>query len=916
LVDDDGHVTNVALAHVDPRKVEMARSLRRRFPPSPDAPTGVLAVARSGRSELVADITDAMVVGATNDPELRGLLRDLGLRSAMTVPLMGRGRPLGAITLVTSESGRHYDEGDLQFAEALGVRAGLSIENARLLAAEQEARARAEGVEARLAAVSEASRALAQSLDLPRTLRAAADLATQHLADSAAVYLEDERGGIRGMAFSTRDPARRDALARFQELYAPEANPGSHVLKAFTTGRTELIGRVELDAVADQVGGEAGEILRTLHIRSSMSVPLVILGRAVGVLGLAWHESEPREPLNVPFAEELARRMARAIENARLYEAERRANERLTLVSRVTSLLSQSLDYESGLQQLAALVTEDFADFCLLDMVEGDGSVRRLAAIHTDPAKQRVMEALKLRPPAMDGNVPAAIAMRTQAVVQDEVREDVLASIAEDDAHLEQMRQIGGVNFVALPLLARGRVLGALTISSTRRRYEDDDVAVAREIAARAAVHLDNLWLYAAQAKAARQAARLQAVVDAVFVAEDQEGLLHELLRRIVRELGTELAAILLMDETGQSLRMRASIGLEEELRNAVNVPYGRGFAGRIAAGRKPLVVNDISAFDVVSSNLGDRVSSAAGVPLIVGEELVGVLHTSSVSPRTFDDDDIALLQLAAERAAVTIRRNELFDRQREIATLLQRSLLPSELPTIPGVEVAALFVAAGRGIDVGGDFYDAFAIDDATWGFAVGDVCGRGPHAAGLTGLARNALRTLALRERDPAAVLAGVNETMLRSEVDRFCTCAYGVVEPSTDGARVILARGGHPTPRVVHPDGGVVEVRPAGPLLGVFGAPEFSAEVVQLMPGDLLVLFTDGLVERNERMNRAGGLRAVLASCAGRPAAAVVDRLRQVVAADDVAPDDVVALVLRVRPPKDEPPSGQDAGVEQWR
>src|SRR5262245_19360111 len=292
LVDEDGRITNIALAHVDPEKVELARSLRRRFPPSPDAPIGVAAVARSGRSELVADITEEMIAGSTDDLELRGLVRDLELRSAMTVPLMGRERPLGAITMATSESGRRYDDGDLQFAEELGVRAGLSIENARLLTAEQEARGRAEGVEARLAAVSEASRALAQSLDLPRTLQAAADLATQHLADTATVYLEDERGGIRGMAFSTRDPARREALARLQELYAPAANPGSHAWKAFTTGRTQVIREVELSAVAEQVGGEAGDILRTLEVRSGMSVPLVILGRAVGVLGLAWHESE------------------------------------------------------------------------------------------------------------------------------------------------------------------------------------------------------------------------------------------------------------------------------------------------------------------------------------------------------------------------------------------------------------------------------------------------------------------------------------------------------------------------------------------------------------------------------------------------------------------------------------------------
>jgi GAF domain-containing protein len=898
LVDENGQVTNVSVAHVDPAKVELAKRLRERHPPDPEDRSGVVEVARSARSEWVPEISDEMLEKAAEDADLLEILRELGLRSAIIVPLWARGRSLGAMTMITAESGRRYDEQDLRLAEELGKRAGIAIDNAGLFAAEHAARARAEGVEARLLAVAEASRALATSLDLSMTLQRAADLAASHLADSAAVYLNDEHGVLHGRAFATRIPEWRDAIARFQDVYETATNLASHVLRAYATGKTQVEEEIDTKELVNQLGMEAGELLGTLDVRSAMSVPLIMSGRTVGVLALAWRELQLREQLDAAFAEELARRMARAIENARLFDAERRANERVSLVSRVTSVLSDSLEYETGLRRLAELVTEEFADFCLLDVIEENGSVRRLVVIHRDPAKQHLVEGLGRRPPALDGNVPAAIAMRTRSIVHQEVREDVLASFAADAEHLDMMRQIGGLNFIAVPLIARDRVLGALTLSSTSRRYHEEDLSLATEIAGRAALHLDNTRLFTAQTRAARQAARLQSIVDAVFASDSLDELLQELLQRIVRAMDTDLAAILLMDEAEPVLRMRAAVGLEEDVRAAVRVPLGEGFAGRIAENRRPQVVESLESVDEISAYLRERVRSIVGVPLMVDREVVGVLHTGSVASRAFDNDDVALLQLAAERAAVAIRRNQLFERQREIATLLQTALLPSELPTIPGVKISALFVAAGEGVEVGGDFYDVFRVDGRTWGLVVGDVCGRGPQAAALTGLARNGLRAIALRESRPADVLTGLNDIMVRSQVDRFCTVIYGTAQSSPGCFRVAIARGGHPPPYVLRGDGSVEVIQSAGPLLGVFENPEFDGFELDLAPGDALVLFTDGLVERNATLQRLGGLTRVLAGCAGLDAAAITARLGETLGGPtNSSPDDVVVLVVRV-------------------
>jgi hypothetical protein len=366
----------------------------------------------------------------------------------------------------------------------------------------------------------------------------------------------------------------------------------------------------------------------------------------------------------------------------------------------------------------------------------------------------------------------------------------------------------------------------------------------------------------------------------------------------VVADMGTDLGAILLMDEDEPVLRIRAAIGLEEEIAEAVTVPVGKGFAGRIAANRAPKVVEDLANYEVVSQYLRERVKSIVGVPLLVDDEVIGVIHTSSTTPRTFDDADVALLMLAAERAALAIRRADLYERQERIASMLQEALTPVELPDIPRLDVSVLYRAAGRGIEAGGDFYDLFQRGRGEWSLVVGDVCGRGTRAAAVTGLVRGAVRALATLHGSPSRVLEQANEAMVRSEVERFCTAVYATIRPVKRGVRIRLARAGHPPPLVVRADGSVEEVYPAGALIGVFANLVFEEVSVVLGPGDAILLYTDGLVERSRTLDAPGALARELGRAAGRSAAGVV---RHLVDASGVAVgderDDVVILVARV-------------------
>jgi PAS domain S-box-containing protein len=294
---------------------------------------------------------------------------------------------------------------------------------------------------------------------------------------------------------------------------------------------------------------------------------------------------------------------------------------------------------------------------------------------------------------------------------------------------------------------------------------------------------------------------------------------------------------------------------------------------------------------------------SAMIVPMSVRGRVVGALSlVSGASGRGFDDQDLALAQELARRCATAIENARLYSERAYIAQTLQQSLLPVELPRIPGLEAAARFHAMGEGTEVGGDFYDLFQTGPRGWTVVVGDVCGKGPDAAAITALARYTLRAAAMRQRLPSNSLEVLNEALLRQREDlRFCTVAYAYLEPLDDGARVGLASGGHPLPLVVRADGSVEALGVYGTVLGVVPDPELHDSSAELGPGDAVVFYTDGVTEARGADGPLGEERLVevLASCAGRGADDIAARVEsEALELQKGSPrDDIAVVVLRV-------------------
>jgi serine phosphatase RsbU (regulator of sigma subunit) len=310
--------------------------------------------------------------------------------------------------------------------------------------------------------------------------------------------------------------------------------------------------------------------------------------------------------------------------------------------------------------------------------------------------------------------------------------------------------------------------------------------------------------------------------------------------------------------------------------------------------------VPDPEILDIIRK-LGLR--STMTVPLMAGGRPIGVMtFAAAESGRRYGPQDLATAEQLAGRAALAINNARLFEERDHIARVLQQSLLPPELPPIVGVELAARYQASGSAFDVGGDFYDAFDTGDGVWGLVIGDVCGKGPEAAGVTGLARHTVRAAAMNQGRPSEILATLNEAMVRQQNDaRFCTVAYVRLKSDTRSTRATICCAGHPLPLVLRSDGAVETVGRAGTLLGIFPDPELTDSAVDLAPGDALVLFTDGVIEAHgaDGDSAEERLRETLARCAGMSAARIAETIEGAVVQGRSAPtrDDIAILVAKV-------------------
>lgn len=373
---------------------------------------------------------------------------------------------------------------------------------------------------------------------------------------------------------------------------------------------------------------------------------------------------------------------------------------------------------------------------------------------------------------------------------------------------------------------------------------------------------------------------------------QDVDDLLHDLLRQLVTIVRADTAAVLLLDEEETHVVARATFGIEEEVRQGVRIPVGVGFAGRIAAERKPVALDRVDASTVSNPILWQKgIKRILGVPLEGGLRLLGVLHIGRIGEQSFTDQDTALLEFVAARISAAIQARQL-EVERAAGKTLQRSLLPAKLPACPGVEFATRYMPAEVG-GVGGDWYDAFVLPSGELWVMVGDVAGHGLASAVSMGRLRSALRAYALEGHPPEEVLAHADDKFQFFDRGQMATAFIAAFSPPFDRATVAVA--GHPLPVIAESDGPAYFIdAPVSPPLGVTTYSPRSA-VVELPVGAVLLAYTDGLVERRGEPLDVGLERLRNSMTAGDPET-VCRRVMHRLIGSGPSEDDIAVLALR--------------------
>lgn len=375
---------------------------------------------------------------------------------------------------------------------------------------------------------------------------------------------------------------------------------------------------------------------------------------------------------------------------------------------------------------------------------------------------------------------------------------------------------------------------------------------------------------------------RIESVTDTTLAHVELEHMLRELVDRVRELLAADSAVVLMHDSTTGYLVPTAMSGLTDEVGETVRVPIGQGFAGAVAAQKKPVVRE-----------------TSIGVPMLAEGDVVGVLHVGSTAARTFTEDDVHVLQVAADRIALTTQAAS-SRAERAAATALQRSLLPGRLPAVPGATLAARYLPGGV-TGVGGDWYDVFTLPSGRLGVVIGDVVGHGLLAAVVMGRLRSVVRAYALETEDPAVVLEKLDRKVAYFEAGAMATVAYAVFDPRTHLLEVSLA--GHPPPVYCQP--GV-----PGALLDVYvdlpvgtGLPPRSRRMsrVDVPSGGVVCCYTDGLVERRDVAVDEGLARLCGAMNVGSAEAVCASIMDEVLGGQE--PSDDIAVVVLSRDVDDE-------------
>ena len=515
--------------------------------------------------------------------------------------------------------------------------------------------------------------------------------------------------------------------------------------------------------------------------------------------------------------------------------------EILQTLAQIAEQLNATLDLDEILRRVADLIKKvmDYEIFAIMLVNERTQRLRfRFAIGHRE-------EVVKNWQVPLGQGITGTAALTRQAVLVPDVTLDPRYINALDSVRSE----------LAIPLLLKGRCIGVLDIQSVRLNYfTEEQRNILSLLASRIAIAIENARLYRKAVRQARTLSVLNEISREISSILNLEELLKKVADLLKRLVDYYYFSILLWDERDQVLRHRISVKRDEQLRDKRERPLGQGIVGITAATRQPISVPDVHK-DPRYIAVNPETNSEMAIPLVLKDRLIGVMDLESPEKDAFTEDQRNTLMTLAGQLAVAIENARLYEKvardearlekDLEMAREMQSALLPQTPPSVRGLHVGVGYEPART---LGGDLYDFLEYPDGALGIAVGDVSGKGTAAALSGAQAIGILRSLGRRRYAPHEMLRLMNDALCRKKIEaHFISLCYAVWDPRRRELR--LSNAGLPYP-LIYQRGKVEHIRVAGVPLGLMDATQYEERAMKLFPGDVVVIYSDGVVESTNR------------------------------------------------------------------
>ena len=749
ILNEDGSIRRLPIAHADPTKAEWARQLQQYVPDSKSA-NAITRVLQTGESELIPEVSDSFLVAMTQNQEHLDIVRQLGIKSAMIVPLVVRGQVLGCIRFVTTESDRRYDRSDLTLANDVADRAALAVENARLYGD-----------------VHKALVHYAESLSLLDALFAGAPVAVcfldremryirinQVFADINGLTIEEHLGRKFGEVFP-------QMMAEFELQLQRVLDTGEPLLNVEISGETRgqpghygywlgnyypvknrmdetvgigiILADVTVAKQTEVALRESEERFRAMFNQAAVGITLIALdGRFLQInpalceiTGYSYEEliqmnfqaiSHP-DDLEIDW-ENTRQVLAREISG---YSIEKRYIRKdaaivwvnLTLSAvwdtngqakyavgiiediserkrvettqqflvEASTLLAASLDYEIALENVANLAVPTLADWCIVDVFQEDWSSKQIAIAIADAAKRDILaEIQRYYLPKSRAKYLVEQLQLGISVFYPELSDFHLVYMAQDAAHLQLLRSLNIHSLMVIPVRSRGQLFGAISFftAESGRHYKQTDLALAEDIARRAATAIDNARLYQ-ETQQAKQAAEqsvnrivlLQKITASLSEALTPQQVADVVVNQGIAALSATAGSVVLLADVS-TLKVVQATGYPQSLVDAwTSFPIAA--ANQIAETvrtKKPIFLENLAALMANYPNLVDAVALTgnqawASIPLIAEGKIIGALGLSFATVQIFNEEDRGFMLTLGQQCAQAIARAQLYEAEK-----------------------------------------------------------------------------------------------------------------------------------------------------------------------------------------------------------------------------------------------------------